>query len=318
MRLNKFLAACGVCSRREADRLIAEGCVSVNGGAAEPGQLVNESDDVRVKGQSLRLSRPRLLAFYKPRGVVCTESKKDRAPRIKDVLHAEERLVPVGRLDKDSEGLLLLTNQGGLAEAINKSRNGHEKEYLVRVRHPLTDRFLAQLAAGVEIRLPARDAAGREKYAKPVEKLGNATGERVQRAAGGDASAAEKSRGQAGAFSRAQAADAAKAEAEIKVRTRPCKVQRVDAVCFSIILTEGMNRQIRRMCSALGNEVTELKRVRVMNICLGALKPGDCREVTEEEQAELLSLLARSAATAEVENGSPAGFEDRCRQGRRK
>ena len=268
MRLNKFLAACGLCARREADTLIAQGRVKVNGKTAVLGQMLQEGDAAEVNGRTYLFSEaphaepegsgqetgmepPVLLAFYKPRGVVCTNSTKDHAPRIADVLHYPYRLFPIGRLDKASEGLLLLTNQGTLAEAISKSKNLHEKEYVVHVRQPLNASFLKRMAEGVSIRLPEKDAAGRGKYV-------------MQDAAG----CLQQNR-------------------MISVRTRPCHVEKRSSHSFSIILTEGMNRQIRRMCSTLGNEVTALKRVRVMNICLGNLKPGDYRIVTGEELEEL-------------------------------
>ena len=256
-RLNKYLAAAGVCSRREADRLIADGRVTVNGRRAETGQRIMPEDLILIDGKpvfpenlpgtdaTLRPSAfPKrvLLAFYKPRGVVCTTGTKDRAPNVVEYIGYPDRIYPVGRLDKESEGLLLLTNRGELVNQINRARYEHEKEYEVRCKRPVTDRFLNTLAKGVRIRVPV---AGKPGAVREVE-------------------------------------------------TRPCTVARLDASSFRIVLTQGLNRQIRRMCAALGSEVTVLKRIRVMNICLSGLKPGEWREVKGKELKELEDAVRKS------------------------
>ena len=191
-RLNKWLSQMGVCSRREADRLIEAGKVLVDNRPASMGQKVTPGQKVVCNGKMVRVDkshrpRPVLLAVNKPKGIVCTTTDKDRAENIVDFLGYPERIYPVGRLDKDSEGLLLMTNQGDLVNKIMRSGNAHEKEYIVTIDKPVTERFLEQMAGG--IRLPELDQV-----------------------------------------------------------TRPCKVKKVERNTFSIILTQGLNRQIRRMC----------------------------------------------------------------------
>lgn len=260
-RLNKYLAAAGLCSRREADRLIASGRILIDGKPAEAGQQVDGTETILLDGKPLGCGKtaaelqtpaPVLLLFNKPRGLVCTAGHKDRAPNVIDYIHYGTRIYPIGRLDKESEGLLLLTNQGALVNQINRARYGHEKEYLVGCRHALTARFLRQLAAGVEIEVPRRG----------------------------------------------------KGEAPYKLRTRACKVTQVDAHHFRIILTQGLNRQIRRMCAALGNEVVLLRRLRVMNLKLGALQVGAYRSATEAEWTELRRLLAVQVEQGETGHGT--------------
>ena len=218
-RLNKWLGQMGVCSRREADRLIEAGKVWVDGCPAAMGQKL----------------KPVLLVVNKPRGIVCTTSDKDRAMNIVEYLDYPERIYPVGRLDKDSEGLLLMTNQGDLVNKIMRSGNAHEKEYIVTVDRPLTDDAMDRMAKGI--------------YLRELEKV-----------------------------------------------TRPCKVKRVDGKTFSIILTQGLNRQIRRMCEACGCHVERLVRVRIMNIRLDGLETGASREVGREEYRELIRLLRDSSS----------------------
>lgn len=229
-RLNKYLSDAGVCSRRQADRYVEEGRITVDGKAAELGQRVLPEQQICVDGKPIRISRKRvLLAVNKPRGIVCTTQKKEK-DNIVDFIHYPERIYPVGRLDKESEGLILMTNDGELMNEILKARNGHEKEYQVKVDKPVTKQFLRKMAQGVAI---------------------------------------------------------------LDTVTRPCKVRQTGPCSFRIILTQGLNRQIRRMCEALGYRVKELKRLRIMNITLGDLPEGQYRDVTETEFRELERLTGR-------------------------
>lgn len=229
IRLNKFLSESGICSRREADRLIEAGKVLVDGTAASMGMKILPGQRVVCDGVPVgEKDRPVLLAVNKPRGIVCTTSVKDRAENIVEFLHYPIRIYPVGRLDKESEGLLLMTNQGELMDRILRARNGHEKEYRVTVDHPITEEFLKQMGAGVPI---------------------------------------------------------------LDTVTRPCEVKRLGEREFGIILTQGLNRQIRRMCEALGYRVVKLCRIRIMNLTLDSLKPGAYREVSGTELSELRRRL---------------------------
>jgi len=228
-RLNKYLSASGVCSRREADRLIKAGAVLVDGRPAEIGMLIRDWNEVTYKGQIVRPSEELVvLAVYKPQGVVCTMARHKGEHNIVDLVNYPARLVPVGRLDKASEGLILMTNQGELSDQILRSRNGHEKEYLVKVDKPVTFDFLQKMRTGVPI---------------------------------------------------------------LDTVTRPCEVKKTEERTFQITLTQGLNRQIRRMCEALGYRVTYLKRIRVMNIELKTLQPGTYRLVEGEELQALLESL---------------------------
>lgn len=228
MRLNKFLSETGLCSRREADALIASGRVSINGQRAELGTQVNEGDDVRVDSRVVGGARKKKKKVYiclnKPVGITCTTERGVR-DNIVDFIGHEERIFPIGRLDKESEGLILLTNNGDIVNEILRSENNHEKEYLVTVDWPVTDAFLAGMSSGVRI---------------------------------------------------------------LDTKTKPCKINRLGKYEFRIILTQGLNRQIRRMCEAFGYNVKRLQRVRIINIRLGNLKPGRWRNLTE---AELHGLL---------------------------
>ena len=229
IRLNKFLSESGICSRREADRLIEAGKVLVDGTAASMGMKILPGQRVVCDGVPVgEKDRPVLLAVNKPRGIVCTTSGKDRAENIVGFLQYPIRIYPVGRLDKESEGLLLMTNQGELMDRILRARNGHEKEYRVTVDHPITEEFLKQMGAGVPI---------------------------------------------------------------LDTVTRPCEVKRLGEREFGIILTQGLNRQIRRMCEALGYRVVKLCRIRIMNLTLDSLKPGAYREVSGTELSELRRRL---------------------------
>jgi len=226
-RLNKYLAQCGVCSRREADKLIEAGKVLVNGQVADMGSKVTAEDEIRV-GKKVLGGKPDnvVLAFYKPVGVTCTEKDKYAEKIINDYIDYPVRVTYAGRLDKDSEGLLLLTNDGDMIDSLMRGANGHEKEYVVKVKQDITEEFLENMRKGIFLR-------------------------------------------------------------ELETKTRPCRVEKIGKFTFRIILTQGLNRQIRRMCKTLGYEVTQLKRIRVMNIELGNLIPGKYREVTGIELEEL-------------------------------
>lgn len=229
IRLNKYLSESGVCSRREADRLIEAGKVTVDGTTAVTGMKVLPSQTITVEGKPVEgKDRPVLLAVNKPRGIVCTTSDKDRAENIVEFMKYPVRIYPIGRLDKDSEGLLLMTNQGELVNRILRSRYGHEKEYLVTVDQPVTEDFIEKMSRGVEI---------------------------------------------------------------LDTCTKPCEVEKTGERSFRIVLTQGLNRQIRRMCETLGFHVKTLKRIRIMSIKLGNLKTGESREITGGEWEELNRIL---------------------------
>lgn len=227
IRLNKYLAQCGVCSRREADKLIEQGRVWVNGQIAQTGQQVSASDEIQVNGKVLQgRAEKKVLAFYKPIGVTCTERDPHAEKIITDMIHYPFRVTYAGRLDKDSEGLLLLTNDGDLIDAMMRGANRHEKEYIVKVDREITPDFLSKMANGIYLK-------------------------------------------------------------DLDVTTRECEIEKIGKFTFRIILTQGVNRQIRRMCQNCGFQVKNLKRIRVMNILLDNLKPGEYREVTGEELEQL-------------------------------
>jgi 23S rRNA pseudouridine2604 synthase len=225
VRLNKYISETGVCSRREADKWIEAGRVTLNGQLASLGTQVAEGDEVRVDGNTIGMKKKQVyIALNKPVGIICT-TEANIEDNIIDHVGYPERIFPVGRLDRDSEGLILLTNNGDIVNEILRSENNHEKEYLVTVDRPITDLSLRMLASGVKI-------------------MGELT--------------------------------------------KPSKVARLNAQSFRIILTQGLNRQIRRMCSALGYKAQRLQRVRIMNIHLGNLQPGQWRHLTP---AELKGLM---------------------------
>lgn len=227
MRLNKFLAHSGVCSRRDADRLIEQGAVLVNGAAAKPGQTVTEEDQVTLSGRPVKLEeRTVVLAFYKPLGVTCTERDPHADKILSDIIHYPVRVTYAGRLDRDSEGLLLLSNDGDLIQAMMRGANRHEKEYLVKVDKEITRDFLIKLANGVYLK-------------------------------------------------------------DLDIKTRACDTEKIDRFTFRITLTQGVNRQIRRMCTACGYQVRSLKRIRVMHVTLGDLKPGEYQELSEADVTRL-------------------------------
>jgi 23S rRNA pseudouridine2604 synthase len=226
-RLNKYLAACGVCSRRDADKLIGEGRVTVNGKAAVIGSMVCGSDTITVNGKTIgEKNKKVVLAYYKQVGVTCTQRDKYAEKKISDQLKFPVRLTYAGRLDKDSEGLIIMTNDGMLIDAMMRGANRHEKEYVVRVDKEISQGFLEAMARGVRLE-------------------------------------------------------------ELSITTRPCEVRKLGKYTFNIILTQGVNRQIRRMSKTLGYEVKEIKRTRVMNIELASLKPGEYRRLQGEELQQL-------------------------------
>ena len=225
IRLNKYIASSGLCSRREADSLIENGKVTINGIVAVQGTKVNEGDVVLVGGKKITPDDDMIyIAFNKPLGVTCTTDKRDPS-NIIDFIGFDERIFPVGRLDKNSSGLILLTNDGSIVNKLLRAENGHEKEYLVTVNRPYDKNFINQMESGVPV-------------------LGQLT--------------------------------------------LPCKIKPSGDKTFKIILHQGLNRQIRRMCEYLGYKVTKLKRIRFMNINLGDLETGKWRYLTPDEKKELL------------------------------
>ena len=235
-RINKFLSEVGFCSRRAADRLIEEGKVTINGEITEIGSKVEEGDQVEVEGQKIIKSIKQkniYLAFNKPIGIVCTTDKRVEPDNVIDFIQYPKRIFPIGRLDKQSEGLIFLTNDGDIVNKILRSRNNHEKEYIVSVNRPINKEFIQSMSNGVEI---------------------------------------------------------------LNTITKNCFVKQLGQKKFKIILTQGLNRQIRRMCESLGYRVRSLRRIRIMNIKLD-LPTGKYREFTKEELIELNRLLENSSNT---------------------
>lgn len=230
-RINKYLSSCGVCSRREADRLIDAKRVTIDGQPAELGSMVEEGQHVCVDGKAVTSQADRvLIAFNKPVGIVCTTTDRQGDNNIVDYIGYGRRIYPIGRLDKDSEGLILLTNQGQLMDDILRSANGHEKEYVVTVDRRLAPDFAKRMSEPVYL-------------------------------------------------------------SELNRWTKSCQVKVTGEKTFKIILTQGLNRQIRRMCKELGYRVIKLRRIRIMNIELGSLESGRYRDVTPEEFARLEAML---------------------------
>ena len=230
IRLNKYLAVCGVCSRRDADKLIEEGVVLINGETARAGMKVSAADTVTVRGRTLHVPQDKVvLAYYKPKGVICTERDSHAARIVTKEIGYPRRVTYAGRLDKDSEGLLLLTDDGALIEAMMRGKHGHEKEYIVKSDRKWEDSAIANMREGVYLE-------------------------------------------------------------ELSQTTRPCRIERIGDKTLKMTLTQGLNRQIRRMCMTQGYQVTSLKRTRVINIELGDLKPGEYRELTDAERTALYQL----------------------------
>lgn len=237
MRLNKYLSDAGVCSRREADRLVEAGRITINGETARMGMQVSDETEICIDGKKIiREEKKVLLAFHKPRGIECTANPNVKKNVI-SYINYPIRIYYIGRLDKDSEGLLLLTNQGELVNKMMRSGNQHEKEYVVTVNKPVTKEFIKKMQDGVSI---------------------------------------------------------------LGTKTRKCRVIQTGEKSFRIILTQGLNRQIRRMCQYLGYEVKRLKRIRVMNIELGDLPVGSYREVTAQEMKTLQEMIKDSSETTVI------------------
>lgn len=236
-RINKYLSEVGFCSRREADRMLQQGRITVNGAEPELGTKVSDEDEIMVDGISIRKTEEEhvYIALNKPVGIVCTTDTKREKNNIVEFVNHPKRIFPVGRLDKPSEGLILLTSDGDIVNKILRARNNHEKEYIVRVDKPITPQFLHKMRNGVPI---------------------------------------------------------------LGVITNKCEVEQIDTLSFRIILTQGLNRQIRRMCEYLGYEVKKLKRIRIMNIKLD-LPIGKWRDLTEAEMTELNDLLGDSEKIAD-------------------
>lgn len=235
-RLNKYISETGICSRREADTLIAEGKVTVNGTVAEMGLKVSDADNITVNGKSLKAKPKRVyIAYNKPVGVTCTTEKKIKS-NIVSAINYKDRIFPIGRLDRPSEGLIFLTNEGDIVNKILRAGNNHEKEYIVTVDKEIDQRFVEKMASGIPI---------------------------------------------------------------LDTITKPCKVKQLGKKRFNIILTQGLNRQIRRMCEYLGFEVTKLKRVRIMNVSLNDLAVGQWRFLSDSEMAQINASIADSSKTQE-------------------
>ena len=234
-RINKYLSEVGYCSRRAADKLIDDGKVTINGKIARMGSKIDEDDQIEVEGQRIeKLTKKNIyLAFNKPVGIVCTTDRKVEPDNIIDFINYPKRIFPIGRLDKPSEGLIFLTNDGDIVNKILRSRNDHEKEYIVGVNRPISNEFIQRMSNGVEI---------------------------------------------------------------LDTITKDCFVKQLGPKKFKIILTQGLNRQIRRMCESLGYRVRSLKRVRIMNIKLD-VPTGKYREFTKKELIELNRLLEYSSKT---------------------
>ena len=232
VRLNKFLSETGICSRREADRLVDEGKVMVNGVCAVMGQKVSSADEIVVDGKkvSTKQVKPVLIAVNKPAGIVCTTARFEGEKNIVDMVKYPTRIYPIGRLDKESEGLILMTNLGDLANEISKASNSHEKEYVVTVNNQVTESFLDKMRRGMHLE-------------------------------------------------------------ELNADTMPCVCTKTGNREFHIILKQGLNRQIRRMCAACGYRVETLKRIRIMNIHLGNIPQGNFRNVTDAEFDKLIKDL---------------------------
>lgn len=234
--LNKYISETGICSRREADKFIESGRVTLNGVIAVKGNRVTEGDVVLLNGKPLRSNPKRIyIAFHKPRGLTCTTDLRDKSNVVSYINHTQ-RIFPIGRLDKDSEGLIFLTNDGDIVNKILRSRNGHEKEYIVVVDKPLAPDFVRRMSNGIPI---------------------------------------------------------------LGTTTKQCAVEKKGQTTFRIILTQGLNRQIRRMCEYMGYEVKKLKRIRIMSMKLDDLAVGKWRYFTEAEMKEIEELLEESTNSYE-------------------
>lgn len=236
-RINKYLSEVGYCSRREADRLLEQGRITINGAVPELGTKVSEEDEIFVDGVSIKKTEEEsvYIAFNKPVGIVCTTDTKRELDNIIEFINHPKRIFPIGRLDKPSEGLILLTSDGDIVNKILRAKNNHEKEYIVRVDKPISPKFLMQMRGGIPI---------------------------------------------------------------LDTVTNKCEVEQIDNLSFRIVLTQGLNRQIRRMCEYCGYEVKKLKRIRIMNIKLD-LPVGKWRDLTQTELQELDRLVGDSDKTVD-------------------
>jgi len=239
-RINKYLSEVGYCSRRKADKLIDAGRITVNGAVPEMGTKVSPEDEIRVDGKLISdpKDKPVYLAFNKPVGIVCTTDTRVEKNNIIEYINYPKRIFPIGRLDKPSEGLIFLTNDGDIVNKILRARNNHEKEYLVTVNKPITNEFIRKMGSGIPI---------------------------------------------------------------LDTVTRPCEVEQIDSHQFRIILTQGLNRQIRRMCEYLNYEVVKLKRVRIMNVSLD-VPVGKWRHLTAKELKGINRLVADSTKTHDADH----------------
>ena len=233
IRINKYIALCGICSRREADGLIENGRVTINGQKAELGSKVKEGDTVLLDQKEVKPEEKKVVAYYKPVGVTCTEADVHANVTLSEAFHYPTRLTYAGRLDEDSEGLLIMTNDGDLIHVMMCGSNNHEKEYLVEVDKDIDPQIFDRMRKGIFL-------------------------------------------------------------FDLDVETKPCKVESVNSNTFKITLTQGLNRQIRRMCFECGLDVVSLKRIRVCNILLGDLKPNEYREIEGEELKQLYDLVFKS------------------------
>lgn len=268
MRINKLFSNLGICSRKETSKLIEDKRIKVNGEYCIQGQWVEENDEILLDDEPVQQMKKVYLAFNKPKGITCTLDKNAQ-DNIAQYLNYPQYVFPVGRLDKDSEGLLILTNDGEFSNFILECDNNHEKEYIVRVHKNFDDSFLKAMQNGVEIS---------SKGGTGIQRISDTEGI-IKRHGREEIIMLNKIN-----------------EVTFKnniVRTRPCTVERIDGNTFKIILTQGLNRQIRKMSGALGYKVTYLKRVRIMNIHIGDLNSGMYREISEEQIEELMKLNDR-------------------------
>lgn len=234
IRLNKYIAMAGVASRRDADKLIEAGKVTINGKTAQTGDKVFEGDSVKVGSKLIKPAEELVvLAYYKPAGVTCTERDAHAEYTVKDQVRYKQRVTYAGRLDKDSEGLLIMTNDGDLIQEMMRGENGHEKEYVVKINKPVTEELIEKLSSGIFLR-------------------------------------------------------------ELNRKTKPCVVKKVSKDSFSIVLTQGLNRQIRRMCEACDVKVMNLKRIRVLSVTLEGLKPNEYRKLSDVEVEKLFKEIQKT------------------------
>ncbi|MCR5848366.1 MAG: rRNA pseudouridine synthase [Lachnospiraceae bacterium] len=237
-RINKYIALCGICSRREADDLIAQGRILINGSKAELGSKVSDGDEVTLDGKPVKPEEKKVVAYYKPVGVTCTQADVHANITLTEAFKYPTRLTYAGRLDEESEGLLIMTNDGELIHVMMCGSNNHEKEYLVKVDKDIDPMIFDRMRKGIFL-------------------------------------------------------------FDLDVETKPCKVEPVDSRTFKITLTQGLNRQIRRMCFECGLDVVSLKRIRVCNILLGDLKPSEYREITGNELDELYNMVFKNPYSEE-------------------